>query len=788
MASNTEKQLMIRVAADIRRAQAELQRISGDIDRMGGASDKAGRDMDRMASAQGRATHSTNLLGTAASMAVKALAGFSAIKIIKDSTLLAANVETLGVVLEVVGRNAGYTKGEMELYTEQVKAMGITSQVSAQTVIRMTQAQMDLAQASRLARVAQDAAVVGQINSSEALDRLLHGIVSLEPKILRNIGIVVSFDQEYSNFARTADRAVDSLSATEKQQIAFNAVLREGEKLAGTYEAAMETANKQLGSLSREIETAGEEFGKLFQPAFIPLIKGTSTTVNALTEELRGLNAALGTSGIEDYTLERVESEIQRVEAALNKLYAKDLNFIEFFFFNGSQFVNLDRQLNALIDRQRQLQQEALKTGTILGREGAGGPPPEPEETPQQKAAREKAEKLLADLQRKTRLVGQDSATAQVNEALRFGDLAGLAEDSPLAAQLLEQARAYDARREAQERALDSQRELERAEEEALRNAERNLALQQRLRDDLRIQALPEREQAQESAVRQLAPGATEEQARTVRDLAAALYDLEEAKRRNAEIDLNREGDQERIAAMKEQIRLAGLSNREQAQAIAIASLSKDATEEQIEAMRKLAGEYHDLQNATSEFAIQAARNIQTAFGDELFNAMQNGFDNMGDAFYRMLQRMIADAAAAELAMALLGDFGKTGSVGGLAGSAMSFFADLFHSGGLASQPSQSRAVSPLVFAGAQRLHRGGIPGLRANEVPAILEDDEEVLTRDDPRHVANGGGSEGLVVNIYPKYEVMDGRDLLSKMGEHSQQFANMVTNAIGTYNLGGK
>jgi hypothetical protein len=48
--------------------------------------------------------------------------------------------------------------------------------------------------------------------------------------------------------------------------------------------------------------------------------------------------------------------------------------------------------------------------------------------------------------------------------------------------------------------------------------------------------------------------------------------------------------------------------------------------------------------------------------------------------------------------------------------------------------------VPALAFTGAPRLHDGGVLGLRSNEVPAILERGEEVLTRDDPRHRMNAG------------------------------------------------
>lgn len=71
------------------------------------------------------------------------------------------------------------------------------------------------------------------------------------------------------------------------------------------------------------------------------------------------------------------------------------------------------------------------------------------------------------------------------------------------------------------------------------------------------------------------------------------------------------------------------------------------------------------------------------------------------------------------------------------------------HTGGLVGSKrigsgNQTRNVSPMAFMGAARYHTGGLPGLRANEVPAILQKGEEVLTGDDPRNILNGGATPG--------------------------------------------
>lgn len=72
------------------------------------------------------------------------------------------------------------------------------------------------------------------------------------------------------------------------------------------------------------------------------------------------------------------------------------------------------------------------------------------------------------------------------------------------------------------------------------------------------------------------------------------------------------------------------------------------------------------------------------------------------------------------------------------------------HSGGIVGRSSSSKTVNPMAFLNAVRYHNGGVAGLAPNEVATVLEQGEEVLTRDDPRHRYNqeSGNSSGF--NIY--------------------------------------
>lgn len=83
----------------------------------------------------------------------------------------------------------------------------------------------------------------------------------------------------------------------------------------------------------------------------------------------------------------------------------------------------------------------------------------------------------------------------------------------------------------------------------------------------------------------------------------------------------------------------------------------------------------------------------------------------------------------------------ESGSGGGF----FSLIAGLQHGGGIAGSANMSRSgVSAAAFMVAPRYHTGGIAGIKPDEVPAVLQKGEEVLTRNDPRHIMNGGGRGG--------------------------------------------
>lgn len=186
----------------------------------------------------------------------------------RDVATLAARYETLGAVMGVVGNNAGYTRAQMAGFEVELTKTGISMIGARDALTMMAGAQMDLTKSSQMARIAQDAAVIGNINSSEAFQRMVQGIRSGETEILRTIGISVNFEQAYQKIGQTLGKTSKDLTDLEKLMARQNVVMEYGSKIAGAYEASMGTAGKQLLSMQRYAEDLQVVFGGIFSDAF----------------------------------------------------------------------------------------------------------------------------------------------------------------------------------------------------------------------------------------------------------------------------------------------------------------------------------------------------------------------------------------------------------------------------------------------------------------------------------------------------------------------------------------
>lgn len=174
-------------------------------------------------------------------------------------------------------------------------------------------------------------------------------------------------------------------------------------------------------------------------------------------------------------------------------------------------------------------------------------------------------------------------------------------------------------------------------------------------------------------------------------------------------------------------------------------TLSGAAKDRAVAGVKEMGQALDELKPKFSELQMAVADMAQSAVADFFFNlatGAKSFKDSLADAiegFAKGIARMMADMAAFAVVMKAFDSFmpGFSQFYMSMRGGA----AGLFHQGGVVGRSGGiKRNVNPLLFGEAPRYHTGGFAGLKRNEVAAVLEKGEEVLTRTDPRHTLNGG------------------------------------------------
>jgi len=204
--------------------------------------------------------------------------------LIGTAAMTAARVQVLGTVLETVGGNAGYSKEELAAFEAGLMETGITAGASRQGLIQMAQAEIDLSHATDLARLAQDAAVIANLNSSEAYERLITGIQRGEIELLKTMGLTVDFAGAYKIMAAQLGKTTQELTASEKMQARLNETMKAGEGISGVYINAMDDVGKKMGSIKGDVQDAANALGQAYLPAMGKAVDATRDALAWFTE------------------------------------------------------------------------------------------------------------------------------------------------------------------------------------------------------------------------------------------------------------------------------------------------------------------------------------------------------------------------------------------------------------------------------------------------------------------------------------------------------------------------
>ena len=141
------------------------------------------------------------------------------------------------------------------------------------------------------------------------------------------------------------------------------------------------------------------------------------------------------------------------------------------------------------------------------------------------------------------------------------------------------------------------------------------------------------------------------------------------------------------------------------------------------------------------------ARDIGGDIGNALVSAFTSAENAVGEFvksgkldFRDLVTSMIADLAKLAARRFILGPIAN--ALSGALGGAGGIFANILHAGGMVGSPGPGRMVPAMAFAGAPRMHSGGWAGIKPDEVPAILQRGERVLSRREAAGYEQGQGA----------------------------------------------
>lgn len=661
----------------------------------------------------GKTEKATNMLTQAYRDLAKAAAAYKIFDFVKDSALLAARFETMGVVMKIAGNNAGYTKVQLDAFAEGLQKTGISMLQSRNILVQLSTAEIDLAKATELGRAAQDLAVVGNINSSEALERMVHGIKSGEIEILRTLGMQVSWEKSYKLMAQEIGTTSDKLTEHQKVIARTNAVIAEGAKYNGIYEESMTTAGKALTSLTRYWEDFKVKLGEVALPAL-------ADAIFTFTDALRAANKELETAGSRNMISDIGVGLKNAFNVVKETVLVLGANVAYVFAAVGREIAAVAAQAVAL----SRLDLSAFKgIGEALSEDNAA------------------AEKALLAFENTVLKTGKGNATQMEESMMNARTSSKKTEEQRIAegAANRKLRAEQDAMLGSSKKAKAGKDEERQAYESLTKSIYEKIAAAS-LEDDGTTKLLSG-ENDRAKILYDLANGqlkltaahkasvlakleeqiATERQKQTavtyskaMKDLSDSVTSAEDSTRElNAAqkilLDLMRSPEWDKMPETWRQIAV---------EQTAVATAAMDAVKWELqlkqlleqtptaqlektrETMAKLADEYErgtfgivgstaamekygEVVNtalgrnaeqlekeagALDEFAKAAAQNIQKSMADFLFDPFANGTKGMVASFGIAVRRMIADAVAADLAKRLFGDLGSKGGGGGIGG------------------------------------------------------------------------------------------------------------------------
>jgi tape measure domain-containing protein len=262
------------------------------------------------------------------------------------------------------------------------------------------------------------------------------------------------------------------------------------------------------------------------------------------------------------------------------------------------------------------------------------------------------------------------------------------------------------------------------------------------------------------------------------RDIKASLATTVEERRAAANAGLRIE--EERLRRIVAQFEGTEEEKREvvEASEAYIRALREQTARENEGSLEKMARDWSDVTGNLEDLTA----NWLDSMVDGFVEAAKTGKMEWGSLIEEILAGILKIQMQAQLSKSIMGEDGSGGLLGNLMGGAINFIGGmigggggpisllpsgasygggmvqsnapiagvqaggLYHTGGIAGVENMMPIAS--LLSSAKRFHAGGFPGLRSDEVPAILQKGEGVFTKEQMRALGGSGGND-VQVNV---------------------------------------
>lgn len=174
------------------------------------------------------------IVGTYAALAANIFAVSAAFNALRN----AAQVEQVLRGLELAGARVGRTYTTVARDLRDLTNGALSSEQSLRAVAQVSAAGFGADAMRDLTQAAFDTSVALGRNLTDSMDRIIRGVVKLEPELLDELGIMTKLTESNAAYAASLGKNVSQLTAFEKRQGYLNAVINEAELKFGGLSAA----------------------------------------------------------------------------------------------------------------------------------------------------------------------------------------------------------------------------------------------------------------------------------------------------------------------------------------------------------------------------------------------------------------------------------------------------------------------------------------------------------------------------------------------------------------------